>query len=122
MFQQADPILGSVFDKDVLYRSRGQTISLRASLRAHDIVANEENGLYESWHGHVWELRADALTIDGQTFDPVAGDEVAEPQADGTLKIYEVVPLPKKRCFDPVDAEEFKLLVYTKVIRTEPTP
>lgn len=119
LFIVADPVLDEVFAKTFYYRHDGQSIEITASLRAHDIEANEENGLIESWHGHDFELRTDALTLDGVFFRPQAGDEIAEPIDAGGYSVYQVLPPPKKRCYEPVDAEETKLLVFAKFVREE---
>ena len=118
IFAAVDPILDEVFAKAFFYRREGQSIAITASLRAHDIEANEENGLVDSWHGHNFELRSDALVVNGAFFRPEPGDEIAEPEGTGYL-IYQVMPPPKKRCYEPVDAEEVKLLVYAKFTRQE---
>jgi hypothetical protein len=119
VFEAIDPILDEVFAKLFLY-VRGETqIELQASLRAHDIEVEVGQNAIDSWHGHNFELRADALVITGNTITPTVGDEIWEP-LDSGWQVYKIMPPGNsKRCFEPVDAEEIKLLVYAKKTRTE---
>ena len=119
LFADIDPQIDALFGKGFVYRRQGQSIPIAATLTTHKIEADEKNGLSESWHGHIFEVASDALVFDGDTFLPASGDEIAEPLADGGFEVYVVRPKPKGRCYDPLDAEQRKLLVYCLYIRTE---
>jgi hypothetical protein len=120
LFVDVDPVLDEVFAKTFIYRRAGFAIPLPASLQAHDIEADETSGIMDSWHGHNFTLRtADLVLPDGTPFRPESGDEIAE-QTTWGCRVYEVLPPPNKRVYEPVDAEETKLLVYAKLKGEEP--
>ena len=122
LFVDVDPVLDEVFAKTFLYRRAGFAISITASLQAHDIEADEANGIMESWHGHNFTvIAAELVGPDGTPFRPGSGDEIAEQTTSGGYRVYEVLPPPNKRVYEPVDAEETKLLVYAKLKGEEPT-
>lgn len=120
IFGTVDPQLDEIYGKAFFYRRCGVIIEIIATVQAHKIEASDSNGLMGSWHGHHFELRTSDLVIGGVVFKPEVGDEIAELSDDElTYDIFQVVTPPGARCFDPVDVEEHKLMVFTQFLRTE---
>ena len=118
----ADPQVDAYFGKTFYYRVAGQGglgIAMQMVLTAHTMEAEESQGLFESWHGHAFEVASALLLRNGSAFRPNPGDEIAEPLNGGGFNIFEVRRPPGKRCYDPLDAEELKLLILTQYTRTE---
>ena len=72
-----------------------------------------------STHSHNFEINAADLVFNGVVTEPQAGMEIRETLADGSTNAYEVRPLPRGRAFDPLDAEETRLLVYANYFQNE---
>jgi hypothetical protein len=118
-----DGVFDALFAKSFFYRRKqtGAVLSIVASLGSHLIEAKIEEGtmLYDSWHGHRFDVASSQLVDGAIAFVPEPGDEIAEPNADGSSQVYLVTKTTKGRCYDPIDAEERRLLVFTKQIRVE---
>ena|ERR1035437_4768131 len=118
-----DGLFDALFAKQFFYRRKqtAASITITASLGSHIIEAiiDDTGVLVASWHGHRFDVSSAQLIDDGADFVPVAGDEIAEPNADGSYQVYLVCKTPKGRVYDPIDAEERRLLIYTKQIRVE---
>ncbi len=95
---------------------------MTAILSAHPILTEAEGqDAATSTHSHNFEINAaDLVDPNGNQVDPQAGMEFTEAMSDGSTNVYEVRPLPRGRAFDPLDAEETRLLVYANYVRNEP--
>lgn len=117
-FNSFSGLLDAYFAKSFIYRRKSPTgyytANITATLQAHEIVAEEKNGLYESWHGHHFVVYSAELILDGVLISPTAGDEILELQNNGSYDIFQVLPPPNKRVSEPIDPEEYQLLVFAK--------
>ena len=104
------------FGKTLTYKRGAVSCQITATLGSHAIRHGSELGWDETWHGHVWIVRAASLVINAQVVLPEKGDQIIEPMAGGKQKRYVVVKTPEGRTYDPFDAEEYQLAVYTLVL------
>ena len=122
LIETTSAIADSVFSKLFTVRWNGMNCTLNAILSAHPIATDagdlEAGG--ESTHSHNFEINAADLAFAGMVTEPQAGMEFCEAMSDGSTNVYEVRPLPKGRAFDPLDAEETRLLVYANYFQNEP--
>ena len=122
LIESTSAIADAVFGKTFEFCYNGQTCQLTATLSAHPIVTDAgdvEQGA-GSTHSHNFEINAADLVFAGVVTEPQAGMEIRETMADGSTNVYEVRPLPKGRAYDPLDAEETRLLVYANYFQNEP--
>ncbi len=117
LWQDQAEAMEEQFGKTFLYRRGVLSVELQASLGAHEMEADPDHGIVDSWHGHKFVAAAADLVLGGRTITPQRGDRILEPLAFGLYDIYEVVPLPKAREYDPIDAENFQLAIYCQLIR-----
>jgi hypothetical protein len=119
VFQANAPVVDSIFGKSYGLRWAGTAITLTAILSAHPINFDSEGDVVETTHSHNFEVTAAALTLgqSGAVILPQPGMQFTDLQADGTNAVYEVVKRDDGRCYDPVDNEATRLLVYAKLIR-----
>jgi hypothetical protein len=94
------------------------TCQIQATLGAHQIEAEPDAGIVNSWHGHRFITAAATWAPGGNAGPPRRGQQVLEPLANGRFNVYEVVPLPKAREYEPIDAEGFQIDVYTQLLRS----
>ena len=94
------------------------TCEILASLGSHEIEADPDAGIVNAWHGHKFVTEAAGLILAGQTITPQRGDQILEPLAGNLFDIYEVVPLPKAKEYEPLDAEGFQVAIYTQLLRS----
>ena len=121
IIESTSAIADAVFGKSFTFCWNGQTCPLTAILSAHPIVTDvgDVEGGAGSTHSHNFEIDAANLVFGGVQTEPQAGMEIREALADGTTNVYEVRPLPKGRAYDPLDAEETRLLVYANYFQNE---
>jgi hypothetical protein len=130
LFWAADDVLDSVFAGSATYRAAGTAIALTdASVRSLSIGQDLDRDAAASWLGYVVELHLRDLVVNGLQWEPSGGDEIAFPiwadvngtwQATGGNNVYKVVANKDGRTFEPLDTHGRKVLVFVKLIRTEP--
>jgi hypothetical protein len=123
LMASADGPIDEVFAKSFFYRrkSTGHSIPITATLDTHKIEAGTIDGteFWDSWHGHRFDLASAQLVDAGVVFVPTSGDEIAEPMDGGGFTVYTLTKPPNGRVYDPIDAEERRMLVFTQQIRVE---
>ena len=120
LIESTSAIADALFGKQFEFCWNGQTCTLTATLSAHPSVTEIDGSMGESVHSHNFEINAADLVFDGVTTEPQAGMEIRETLADGSVNVYEIRPLPKGRAFDPLDAEETRLLVFANYFQNVP--
>jgi hypothetical protein len=119
LYQANSPVADALFGKSFGLRWAGQAITLTAILSAHPIALDTEGNLVETSHSHNFEVTAADLELGpgGAVILPQPGMQFTEPQPDGTNAVYEVIKRQDGRCYDPLDNEATRLLVFAKLIR-----
>jgi hypothetical protein len=121
LIESTSAIADAVFSKQFIFRWNGQRCRLNAILSAHPIVTETEGGsTAQSRHSHNFEINAADLLFGGEVTEPQAGMEIEEPMPDGSVNVYEVRPIRKGRAYDPLDAEDTRLLVFAVYFQNEP--
>lgn len=121
----ADGPLDEVFGKAFVYRRGTSTVELMATLQAHQSNVGTMQGgasgaiLTESWHDHNFIITATELVLDGAVTLPQEGDELLEPNDDGSHTVYELMAPEGQRVYEPVDAEARKIFIFCKETRKE---
>lgn len=118
LWQEQAEAMEEQFGKPFLYRRGVLTCEILASLGSHEIEADPDAGIVNAWHGHKFVTEAAGLILAGQTITPQRGDQILEPLAGNLFDIYEVVPLPKAKEYEPLDAEGFQVAIYTQLLRS----
>ncbi len=118
LWQDQAEAMEEQFGKLFLYRRGVLTCEILASLGSHEIEADPDAGIVNAWHGHKFVTEAAGLILAGQTITPQRGDQILEPLAGNLFDIYEVVPLPKAKEYEPLDAEGFQVAIYTQLLRS----
>lgn len=105
-----------IFGKTFLYYRKGSSnpIYITASVTTQTTVADDERGAKGSWQGHAFTVAAAELAQSGVVFEPAKGDMIYESRADGQYNKYIVVPPPSNNIINPIDAEEFQVVIFTK--------
>lgn len=119
LIESTSAIADAVFGKQFEFCWRGQTCTLTAVLSAYSISIDADRDTAESVYRHNFEITAADLVFGGQVTQPKPGMEIRETLADGSVNMYEVRPGRGKRAFDPLDAEETRLLVYANYVQNE---
>ena len=119
LIESTSAIADAVFGKTFTFCWAGQTCPLTAILSAHPITVDADGSVAESVHSHNFEINAADLVFAGVVTAPQAGMEIRESMADGSTNVYEVRPRDKARAYDPLDAEETRLLVYANYYQNE---
>jgi hypothetical protein len=119
LIESSSAIADDVFGKTFTFCWNGQTCTITAILSAHPIVTEMDGQMMNSTHSHNFEINAADLVFGGSLTEPQAGMEIREALADGTTNVYEVRPHSKARAFDPLDAEQTRLLVYANYFQNE---
>lgn len=113
LIEATSAIADAVFGKEFDFCWNGQRCRLPAILSAHPIVTEAEgNDAAVSTHSHNFEINAADLVFSEVVTEPQAGMVIEEKMSDGTVNRYEVRPCLKGRSYDPLDAEETRLLVF----------
>lgn len=114
LIESTSAIADAVFGKQFTFTwQEFEPCTLGAILSARPILTSaEDGGMAESTHSHNFEINAADLVFNGYVTEPQAGMIIAEDLADGSKNFYEVRPRDKARAYDPLDAEETRLLVY----------
>jgi hypothetical protein len=120
LIESTSAIADAVFGKTFTFRWNGQRCPLTAILSAHPIYNDPEGHLAESVHSHNFEINAADLVFAGVQTEPQGGMEIEEPMDDGSVNVYELRPRAKGRVYDPLDAEEMRLLVFANYVQNEP--
>ncbi|MGO9111163.1 MAG: hypothetical protein ACLP9L_18215 [Thermoguttaceae bacterium] len=119
IIESTSAIADAVFGKTFTFCWNGQACKLTAILSAHPIVTELDGTIAESVHSHNFEIDAADLVFGGVQTEPQAGMEIREAMADGSQNVYEIRPRSKARAYDPLDAEETRLLVYANYFQNE---
>ena len=120
LIESTSVIADAVFAKQFVFCWQGQRCRLDAILSAHPIVTEVDGQVGESTHSHNFEINAADLVFDGLVTEPQGGMLIEERMADGSKNVYEVRPRDKARAYDPLDAEETRLLVFANYYANEP--
>lgn len=119
-FESAQPEMDGAFAKSFGYRRKGRYADgspITATLSSHPINFDEQGNIVETTRSHNFEVKATLICFDDIVMVPEAGDEWVEYADDGSAKIYEVVKGERSRCYDPIDGEENRLLVFAMATR-----
>ena len=120
LIEGTSAIADALFGKKYEVSWNGQTCTLTAILSAHPVVTENYGSIGESTHSHNFEINAADLKFGGIVTEPQVGMEFRETLADGSVDVYEVRPRDKLRCFDQLDAEDTRLIVFTNFFQNEP--
>ena len=114
LIESTSAIADAVFAKEFTFTwQEFNPCTLNAILSAHPILTSlEDGGMAESTHSHNFEINAADLVFASVVTEPQAGMIIQETLADGSQNLYEIRPRDKARAYDPLDAEETRLLVY----------
>lgn len=122
LMQQTSSVADALFGKSFALVWQGQRIDpFTAILSAHPISLDDDgHNALETAHSHNFEISAAALTFGGQTLLPQPGMQIVETRADGSQTVYELVKSAANgRCYDTLDAEATRLLVFTVLLTAE---
>jgi hypothetical protein len=79
----------------------------------HEYEVLDEDGIPMRVLSHDWTFVASDLVLNGQPIEPRPGDRIVE-IVDGEEFPFEVMPIEKKPCFEPLDVSGRLILVHTK--------
>ena len=116
------PLADATFGKAFALRWRRETIDpFTAILSAHPITLNDDkHSVLETAHTHAFEVSAADVVFGGRQILPQPGMQFVETMSDGSQAVYEVVKSDRAeggRCYDPLDSEETRLLVFTVLVQ-----
>ncbi len=119
LIQQTSSVADAVFGKSYALSWQGKTIDpFTAILSAHPIALDDDgHSVLETAHSHDFEITAAAVVFGGRQMLPVPGMQIVETHADGSQSVYELVKAEHLgRCYDPLDAEGTRLLVFAVLL------
>jgi hypothetical protein len=126
MFREAvDPTLDAAFAEPFGYRRRGVYADgspILATLSAHPTLYDAVGSIVQTVHTHILALKAALISFGGMVSLPQEGDEITKDLGDGTAEVYEVCKGEKSRCYDPIDGQGYRLVVFSQLTtRKEPS-
>jgi hypothetical protein len=126
MFKEAvDPTLDAAFAEPFGYRRRGVYADgspIIATLSAHPILYDAVGNIVQTVHTHNFAVKASDVCFGGIVSLPHEGDEITKDMGDGTAEVYVVCKGEKSRCYDPIDGQGYRLLVFSQLTtRKEPS-
>jgi len=122
LFTDAQTSLDELYAERLEYRAGGRPIAIMGIVVSHKMGLSADRDVAESWLEDMVECEAGQLLIDGATFLPAAGHEIAKTMPDRSVQAFKVVNGPGGMPFEWIDTDHIRLAIYCKYIRLEPGP
>lgn len=114
-FAAVESLEDELFGDSITYSRGTNSVTITAIAAEINREVEDEDGVPVQLQRRTYEINAADLVVGGNAITPRPGDLIAE-SINGTTQTFEVLPLGSKPCFDWLDSQHRRVLVYAKRI------